>query len=1030
MVEYIMREYHACESKGESAMCARNMIRPEEQRKAWLVDELTGLYNRQSFCMAVNLRIEADRQGAAEGRYAMVCFDVLRFKAINELFGPRKGDRLLLLIAGAIRDSIGETGISCRMDADHFAVWMHYDRAALEKLMGALDDAIAGCDLPFKTTFNAGVYVTCPEQLNAEAMLDRAKLAQRAIKGKVHERYREYDESLRRQMLSEYETEGTSHEALRQGQFKVFYQPQYSHSTGALMGAEALVRWQHPERGMLLPGMFIPIFEKNGFITALDLYVFECACKMLARCMKEELPLVPVSTNFSRQDVFREGFVEQLERIREACGVPARYLHIELTETVFVGGSSRMNAIIDHLHSKGYTVQMDDFGSGYSSLNILKDMNVDCFKLDMDFLTGGVGNSRGGTILSTVVRMAKWLGVRVIAEGVETCEQADFLRSIGCDCMQGYLYAQPMDEDAYVQRIREGASRTRMHSETREDVLKADFWNPQSMDTLVFSRYAGPAAILEYREGQVEILRVNEKYVLELGMNQTEKELIESDLLTVFDEDNRRIYLEMLDKTAATGEEQECETWRTLTSSCCGKEHCFVRATAQHIGENANAHLFFVTIRNITSERMRYDEILSSERRFKIASEQVNIYYWEYTIATKEMRPCFRCMRDLGLPALMTNYPESAFERGVFPPEIHDLYRSWHRQVAAGVPELEAIMPLTMERIPFRVRYTTEFDEYGRPVKAYGSAALVKDAAATPAELETTDAGSQRALELIAQHSDRVVLLYDMQSGSIRFSDAMDDQYGMDNSTIDELFRRIMPESQEAARRILRNMKNGIPYGRENIRFKYREGFFCWLDFKYTTIFDEEKKPTGAFFSYVDITEKVEAMERSKTDGMTGLLNRATAEKSMSSCVERSQDHPGILLLLDIDGLKGINDTLGHPEGDEAIKRVADTLKRHFRASDIVGRFGGDEFAVYLEDAAENAKAIENSVRALLQKIAAIDVGTDGTVMRVQCSIGCAVQEKGESFDALYRRADTALYNAKRCGKNGYAFYTQQMEKA
>ena len=143
------------------------------------------------------------------------------------------------------------------------------------------------------------------------------------------------------------------------------------------------------------------------------------------------------------------------------------------------------------------------------------------------------------------------------------------------------------------------------------------------------------------------------------------------------------------------------------------------------IAKNDDSYLFYAMIRNVTNEMNHYLEILDNERRYRIASEQVNIYYWEYTVATKEMRPCFRCMRDLGFPSLMTNYPDSAIEQGVFPPEVADQYRDWHRQIEEGVKELEGIIPLTMKRIPFHIRYTTEFDKAGRPVKAYGSAALV-----------------------------------------------------------------------------------------------------------------------------------------------------------------------------------------------------------------------------------------------------------------------------------------------------------------
>ena len=994
------------------------------------MDRLTGLLTRQAFCAAVDHALQLDLSGAAEGGYAVICFDVIRFKAINELFGTRRGDKLLQHIACVVSGALGDGEYACRIDADHFAVFMKNAGGAPEKLMELLVAAVAAYDLPFETTFNAGIYITCVETLTADAMMDRAALAQSSIKGSYTVKYRYYTESLRSEMISEHEIEGMTAAALRKRQFMVYYQPQYSHSTGALVGTEALARWEHPERGLILPSVFIPIFEKNGFITELDLYVFEQACALLHSCMEEKLHIVPISTNFSRYDVFHTDFVRKLEEIRSRYGVPAEYLHIELTETVFIGGSKRMNSVIDQLHACGYTVQMDDFGSGYSSLNILKDTDVDCFKLDMDFLSGSLGNGKGGTILSTVVRMAKWLGVRVIAEGVETKEQADFLRSIGCDCMQGYLYARPMPEQAYMEMLRRFSRSPHEAEAMMHDLPGAmDFLSPHSQETLIFSRFAGPAAVFEYHNGRAEILRVNPKYLAEIGMNQTEHEFVMADPFAVFDDENREIYQAMLDRIISTGEAQSCSTWREMHSACCGMERLYIRADVQLIGRNGDVCLFYAAIRNLTSERQEYEQILDNERRFRVASEQVNIYFWEYTIATKEMRPCFRCMRDLGLPAVMTNYPESAFEMGVFPPEVHDLYRSWHRQVAAGVPELEAILPLTAERIPFRVRYTTEFDRYGRPVRAYGSAALVKDAAARPAEMERADTGNKRILQLIAQHSDRVVMLYDCKTRTIRFNDEMDDQYGMNNRYVSSLFDegRIMPESVTSARRIISNIEKGVPYGQETLHFRYRPGYFCWLDIKYTTLFDDEKRPTGAFLSYVDITERVEAMERSRMDGMTGLLNRATAEDQIRQRLQKAP-RPGILMMMDMDGFKNINDTYGHREGDRAIMEVAHTLKRHFRATDIIGRFGGDEFAVYLDEAAGSREAIIGSIGALMGKIADIAVGEHGE-KHIRCSVGCAEQCEGaDTLDELYRRADKALYYVKRHSKNKLAFYAPYME--
>ncbi len=689
-------------------------------------DELTELMSKDAFDRAVEAKMTADEEGVAAGEYALVYFDVLRFKAINDLFGMAEGDRLLLHIADAIREALKEGDTACRIGSDRFVFFTHTSGEELEVLLEKLLKTITKFDLPFEITCNAGVYVTGGSPLLVDSMIDRAVLAQSQIKGSYTQHCNFYTESLRNDMLGEQEIVGMMATALAEKHFVVYYQPQYNHTTGMLVGAEALVRWNHPEKGLISPGIFIPIFEKNGFITKLDLYVFEHVCEFLRRCMDSGVHMVPISTNFSRHDIFQKHFVESLEEIRGRYEVPSKFLRVEITESVIVGGSQHVSEVVRRLHECGYVVEMDDFGSGYSSLNVLKDIELDVIKLDMLFLAQETDSNRGGTILSSVVRMAKWLGMPVIAEGVEHVGQADFLRSIGCDYIQGYLYSRPLPEAKYEELISGSTIGATVPQMNLIDTLNAcDFWNPQSLETLIFSNYVGGAAIFDYHDGKVEVLRVNQKYLQELCMNLTERDIIEGDPMRFFDDTNRLIYTDMLERAITTGEEQECETWRTISSPCCGDERICVRTNARMIGKSGESHLFYAMIRNITAEKNRFTDILDSERRFKVVSEQVNVYFWEYTIATREMRPCFRCMRDLGFPPLLTNYPDSAIERGVFPPDYADMYRDWHRQIAEGVKELEAVIPLTVGRVPFHVRYTTEFDENGNPVKAYGSATLV-----------------------------------------------------------------------------------------------------------------------------------------------------------------------------------------------------------------------------------------------------------------------------------------------------------------
>lgn len=695
----------------------------ERMEKLAEYDELTGLLKRNAFCRRVDAVVESNPEEIAAGGYAMIYFDVQRFKVINDMFGMAEGDRLLSYIGDSLRRAVGPEDLACRIGSDRFAFFV---RASKEELEGVLEQLFAdfsGYKLLYEVICNMGIYMTASDCGNAVAMINRAVLAQESIKGSYTDRCNFFTENMRDELVGEQEIAGIMATALEEKQFVVYYQPQYNHTTETLVGVEALVRWNHPERGLISPGVFVPIFEKNGSITKLDLYVFETVCSFLKECIETEISVVPVSVNFSRCDISQPDFADNLENIRRKYDVPVKYLRVEITESAIVGGSRSVNEAVKNLRSYGYVVEMDDFGSGYSSLNALRELELDMIKLDMMFLAGKSEGARGGTIISSIVRMAKWLELPVIAEGVETASQADFLRSIGCDYIQGYLYSEPLPQEEYVKVLSDGAVRKGMADKNLIDTVNAGaFWEVKSLETLIFSNYVGAAAIFEFMDGEVEILRLNKKYLAELGMNLSEKELIEMNPLSWFDEENAGIYFETLKRAIESGKEEECETWRTFSSFCCGEERICIRSNVHMIGRNGDRYMFYAMIRNITTEKEYYEEVHNSEKLFKMASEQAKIYYWEYNVATREMRPCFRCMRDFGFPSLLQNYPEPAIEAGVFPPEVADTFRDWHRQIEKGVPELEAVFSLTEARLPFRVRYTTEFDESGKPVKAYGSA--------------------------------------------------------------------------------------------------------------------------------------------------------------------------------------------------------------------------------------------------------------------------------------------------------------------
>ncbi len=688
-------------------------------------DSLTGLKSYSAFRQEVQAVIDSDEHGIVNGGYVLIYFDIMRFKVINDLFGTQEGDNFLVFMAQQITAIGGEGCIATRINSDRFALFAKKGREETDRDVQTFLQNVAEYPLPYEIICNMGIYVT-KRIMKAEFMLDRAILAYSIIKGDYVKRYNYYDSSQRDAMLGEQEITSMMRAALADRQFVVYYQPQYNHTDGSLVGAEALVRWKHPKRGIIPPGVFIPIFEKNGFITELDLYVFDEVCAFIRRSIDHGNKTVPISVNISRRDIYKPDIVGVMESIRQKYDVPVELLRIEVTESAIIDGVQQLNDVIDQLHKKNYIIEMDDFGSAYSSLNALKNIDLDILKLDLKFLSDDKKESdkkHGGIILSHVVRMAKWLGFSVIAEGVEHMEQADYLLSIGCCNIQGFLYARPMPESDYTDLLKTAQLSKTMPAMHLISTMDADnFWDPKSLETLIFNNYVGGAVIFEYRSGDIEPLRINKKYIREIGSQFTEDHIMASEPLGMLDDLNKKIYLDMLERAIKSEQEEECETWRTYEG---GEEPICVRSSVQLIGKSVDSYLFYAMIRNITAEKKAMEEIIHREKLFRAASEQVNIYYWEYDVKSKNMYPCFRCIRDLHLPDVVCNYPEPAIEMGIFPTEVADEYREIHRRIENGEKEIETVMPLTAARVPFKVRYTTEFDENGVPVRAYGSAAMV-----------------------------------------------------------------------------------------------------------------------------------------------------------------------------------------------------------------------------------------------------------------------------------------------------------------
>lgn len=610
--DYITKPYNSMIIKQR----IRNMIKLRETAMTVNMlqrDLLTGLYNREVFFEKAKEMIA--RRPA--GFYIMASFDIDSFKVINDQYGTEKGDMVLKHVADCLEHYMALLeGICCRVTADNFAVLYPSEAMSSEVLAECRQEIATPECLGRSISIRIGRYVVTDPSISASAMYDRATVAEVSVRGRYDVYIAQYDESMLARMLREQEIVNEMNSALSEEQFEIWLQPQFNHSSGALIGAEALVRWRHPRKGLVSPGEFIPVFERNGFVYELDKYVWDRTCRCLRRWLDEGLNPLPVSVNISRYDLFREELLDSITGMIAKYGLPTELLRLEITESAFAGASDRIIDMVEILKGQGFTVEIDDFGSGYSSLNTLKDVPADILKLDMRFLESGRNSERGGNILESIVRMAKWLGMPVIAEGVETIEQAEFLKSIGCHYIQGYLYARPMPVEDYEAFVKDyDKEREMLALETVGKLDNNTFWDPKSLETLIFNSYVGGACIFEYHNGRTELLRINENYTHELGVGAlTAAEVLALGIDRFMDEKNAALMVENIDRAILSGKESHCEI--CLGNLTYEGSRTYIRVAVRVIATAGSHHLLYCSIINMT-------ELREAEQREKKAYDQM-----------------------------------------------------------------------------------------------------------------------------------------------------------------------------------------------------------------------------------------------------------------------------------------------------------------------------------------------------------------------------------------------------------------------
>ena len=403
-------------------------------------DELTGIYNKQAFYTKTKEMLLDN----PDKNFDLLRINIERFKVLNDLFGESTGDKLLRYIGKFLKEINLPLCVSGRLYADNFVVCYEAGKGDSRRMINTLQMVADSFAINNRTILSFGLYRIDDKTLPVSVMCDRANMALWKAKGNFKNPYCEYDEKMRQQVLKEQKIINAMEMAIQNKEFTLYLQPKYNIEKGTIIGAEALVRWISQENGFISPGDFIPVFENNGFVYEVDKFIWEESCRYLRKWLDEGREVHPISVNVSRIDLYDPKLVKHLVDLREKYQLPSQYLELEITESAYTEAPEQIITITRQLREAGFVILMDDFGTGYSSLNMLKDIQIDVLKLDMGFLKSSDYSAKGGNILTAILKMAESLKMQTIAEGVETKEQVEFLKSIGCKYVQGFYYSKPL----------------------------------------------------------------------------------------------------------------------------------------------------------------------------------------------------------------------------------------------------------------------------------------------------------------------------------------------------------------------------------------------------------------------------------------------------------------------------------------------------------------------------------------------------------------------------------------------------------
>ena len=576
-------------------------------------NKLTGLFARNPFFTQTETFLRVNETAA--GKYCLVAIDIEHFKLFNEWYGQVAGDKLLREIGAHLNKMRQEFGgIAGYMGGDDFVIVLPNDEKVLENLKCRITGFVRayGGHTGFLPAF--GFYVIDDISLSASQMYDRAILAQETVKGNYAVRCAYYSSDMKTRLENNHVLLAEVQAGLERDEFIYYLQPKCNLNTGKIVGLESLVRWKHPEKGIVAPGYFIPVMESNGLITELDMKVWEQVCQTLQDWIKSGHKVIPISVNVSSVDIYAIDVVEHFKNLVRKYGLPPEYVELEITESAYVEEYKVITGVAEALRNAGFTVLMDDFGSGYSSLNMLKDVNVDVLKIDMKFLKMDENTmDKGMGILEAVTRMENIMGLRMIAEGVETEDQINYLLNMGCIYGQGYFFYKPLpvEEIKILLNDENNVDYRGIQARKIEHVRFKDLFQSELASDSILNNILGPIAIYDVYCDNVELLQVNDKYCLLVGQDPVDLAENVQVMEAIHPEDRKKMQNIFQRSFQRLAEGAEGTVRRRREDG----QYIWINIKAFFLREQDGHKMFYGAVRDVSEEMNQFQKLMFYQNR-------------------------------------------------------------------------------------------------------------------------------------------------------------------------------------------------------------------------------------------------------------------------------------------------------------------------------------------------------------------------------------------------------------------------------